>query len=134
MTQILYTSQAPGHDITKPWVASPEYGAGGAYESLVEYLGYAPWVWCLQHTEDYFNDWFVVEHMQGKSLWVLSVPSDCVLWLSLDAQCENVTPVPIWFSPTPDEIRARSETPQAIIRAPVAADWVLSVHELAVTP
>lgn len=128
MTQTLYTVQSPTHDITRPWSAGRDYQPGGAYADMVQYLGYAPWVWCFETVEDYYNDWFVIEQMLGLSMWILRVPSDRVRWLSLDAQCENVLPVSAWFHPGPALIRRMGKTPQAIIKAPVCTNWIVSMQ------
>lgn len=141
----LYTVQKPGFAISLRQFPSQEFlHAGVAFHTMLfrmaqhvgpnpwkqiaNHLEWEAWMGCFEDIQDYNNEWIALENVVRGDLWTLSVPYNEIRWCSLEAQCENHLPVEKWFCPYPEAIRRHGQTPQALIKFPLKASYLVKVE------
>lgn len=124
---LLYTFQAPGHDITQKHEPTSDYRYGGAHYEIAQYLGWESWIWCFESLADWHSEiaeeWLTLR--SGMTLWILEPPLSAIRWCGLRAQCENKLPISDWFHSELQAIRARGDVPMGLVEAPVNSKWIV---------
>lgn len=145
----LYTSQEPGHNITKRRKPLAAYLPGGMYSGIVKMTGWKDFIWALtwddreknrQEIEGLLNLYRQVITLQGlenediikkESIWQLSVPEENILYFAPEHQEQSGEPVRKYRQLGQvfhDEAECRKfSIPQVLIKTPILKSWVHGV-------